>query len=189
MTSYPLGFRFAQVVAITGAGWLGGMLSDWNAASFVNYLHNIGNIASLSLIATPALIQSREDKAPSDQVARQWQSLYELGKTQNPPISAVAASTFLYLAWAVRSGSPLFKQTPVSQTALFSTAAALCISIAPWTFIAMVKTNSAIAAKTRSKSESDAELVPLLKRWSTLNMLRGLFPTLAAVVGLVAAFL
>lgn len=25
MTSYPVGFRVAQVVAITGAGWLGGM--------------------------------------------------------------------------------------------------------------------------------------------------------------------
>ncbi|KAJ6172128.1 DUF1772-domain-containing protein [Penicillium chermesinum] len=165
MTSYPLGFQIARAVAITGAGWLG------------------GNIASLSLIAAPAMVESfQKDNVPSAQVARQWKNL-------TPPLAAAVGSAFLYLAWAVRSGTPLFKQTSISQSALFSAAAALCISIVPYTLVVMKKTNDALAMKGSSKSESDSDLVGLLQRWGTLNQLRGVFPTAAAICGLVAAFL
>ncbi|KAJ5149495.1 hypothetical protein N7448_001073 [Penicillium atrosanguineum] len=69
MTSYPLGFRLAQGIGLTGAAWLA------------------GNISGLSTISTPALIRSyREDNVPSNTIAKQWQRMFELGKAKNPPL-------------------------------------------------------------------------------------------------------
>ncbi|KAJ5232471.1 hypothetical protein N7468_005427 [Penicillium chermesinum] len=111
----------------------------------------------------------QKDNVPSAQVARQWKNLYDLGKSQNPPARSRRGLCFL--------------------SALFSAAAALCISIVPYTLVVMKKTNDALAMKGSSKSESDSDLVGLLQRWGTLNQLRGVFPTAAAICGLVAAFL
>ncbi|KAJ5176285.1 DUF1772-domain-containing protein [Penicillium canariense] len=173
MASYPFGFRVAQAIGISGAAWLS------------------GNIAALSMNVTPALLRSRrEDNVPSATLAKQWRNMYENGKTQNPPIAAAVAASFFYLAWSVRTGAPLFKNTAYSRTALFSAAAILTLGIVPFTVAAMSRTNNQLLEKAQSNSGvSDAETPILIQRWTTLNGIRGYLPLAGAAVGLVASFL
>ncbi|KAF3399898.1 Noranthrone monooxygenase [Penicillium rolfsii] len=172
MASYPFGFRLAQAVGISGAAWLS------------------GNIAALSMNATPSLLRSRrEDNVPPATLVKQWRNMYENGKTQNPPVAAAVAASFFYLAWSVRSGAPLFRQTAYSRSGLFSAAAVLTIGIVPYTFLTMSSTNNALLEKASSAPEiSDTETSTLIEKWTQLNMVRGYLPLIGAVVGLVASF-
>ncbi|KAJ5569910.1 uncharacterized protein N7459_009340 [Penicillium hispanicum] len=169
---HPFAFRAAQVVGISGAAWLG------------------GNIAATSLVTTPALLRShREDKLPAGVLIRQWRNLFEQAKVTNASISAACATVFLYLAWSVRSGAPLFKKAPFSRSGLFSTAAVLTVGIVPYTLAVMNSTNTSLLEKANSTSDpSDAETSGLLEKWTTLNKLRSVFPLTAAVCGLLASF-
>ncbi|KAJ6108087.1 DUF1772-domain-containing protein [Penicillium sp. IBT 18751x] len=173
MASYPLGFRLAQAIGLTGAAWLA------------------GNISALSSISTPALVKSyREGNIPSSTIAKQWRGLYELGKAQNPPIAAAVTLSFGYLAWCVRPGSPLFRQTPMSRTALFSTAAILTVGIIPFTVIFMSSTNDALIRKASVTSEAfEEDTIESVMTWTTLNQLRGFLPLAGACCGLVASFI
>ncbi|CAI7628652.1 unnamed protein product [Penicillium pancosmium] len=173
MASYPFGFRVAQAVGISGAAWLA------------------GNIAALSTITTPALIRSqKEDNPPVGLLAKQWRNLFENGKSKNPPVAVGVTSAFIYLAWSVRSGAPLFKKTPISRSVLFSAAAALTISIVPFTLVAMSKTNNKLLEKSElTKEASDADTVELVERWTTLNQIRGVLPLIGGLCGMLATLL
>ncbi|KAJ5099073.1 hypothetical protein N7532_006074 [Penicillium argentinense] len=173
MTSYPLGFRVAQAVGISGAAWLS------------------GNIAAISLIGTPAIIQSqKEENVSRGLLARQWKSMYDNGKSQNPPIALCVSSAFLYLAWSVRAGSPLYKKTSISRAGLFSAAAAFTLCIVPYTFVAMSSTNNKLLENSESSSEfSDKETLGLVQRWTTLNQVRGFLPLVGGFCGIAASFL
>jgi hypothetical protein len=141
--------------------------------------------------ATPSLLRSRrEDNVPPATLAKQWRNMFENGKTQNPPIAAAVAASFFYLAWSVRSGGPLFKQTAYSRSGLFSAAAVLTIGIVPYTMLAMTSTNNALLEKASSAPEiSDTETSRLIEKWTALNTVRGYLPLAGAVVGLMASFL
>lgn len=116
--------------------------------------------------------------------------MFENGKTQNPPIAAAVAASFFYLAWSVRSGGPLFKQTAYSRSGLFSAAAILTLGIVPYTMATMSTTNDALLEKAKSAPGiSDTETSRLIERWTTLNALRGYLPLAGAAVGIVASFL
>ena len=150
-----------------------------------------GNIAALSMNVTPALLRSRrEDNVPPATLAKQWRNMFENGKAQNPPIAAAAAASFFYLAWSVRAGGPLFKQTTYSRAGLFSAAAVLTLGIVPYTILTMTTTNNALLEKAKSAPEvSDTETARLIEKWTTLNALRGFLPLAGAAVGIVASFL
>ena len=127
---------------------------------------------------------------PSDTIAKQWQRMYELGKAQNPPVAAAVTVSFGYLAWCVRPGSSLFRRTPLSRTALFSTAALLTVGIIPFTIIFMSSTNGVLIQKASVTSESSPEeTLELVRTWTTLNQLRGFLPLAGACCGLVASFI
>lgn len=116
--------------------------------------------------------------------------MFENGKTQNPPIAAAVAASFLYLAWSVRAGSPLFKQTAYSRVGLFSVAAVLTLGIVPYTMLTMTSTNNALLERAKSAPEvSDTETARLIEKWTTLNALRGYLPLAGAAVGIVASLL
>jgi hypothetical protein len=154
-------------------------------------ISSTGTIGGLSTIATPALVQShREDNIPSSTIAKQWQRLFEFGKAQAPPIAASVAVSFGYLAWSVRAGAPLFKQTPVSRTALFSTAAVMTVGIVPFTIVFMSATNDALLKKAASTSDAAGEdTIDLVEKWMTLNRLRSLLPLAGAFCGILASFI
>ncbi|KAH8698788.1 hypothetical protein BGW36DRAFT_448809 [Talaromyces proteolyticus] len=174
MSSYSLAFRAVQVLGITGAAWLS------------------GNISVLSMNAIPRLAHSgREHGATLNLVAKQWNSIYDTGKAQNPPIAILITSSFLYLAWATRSGGPFFRQARSSCARFYFAAALLTLSIVPFTLILMNSTNTALRKLAASSEESsrnaDVQSASLLERWVTLNGIRGLLPLAGSVVGLIGA--
>ncbi|XHF98732.1 hypothetical protein AWENTII_002271 [Aspergillus wentii] len=175
MSAYPLGYRIAQAVGLSGAAWLS------------------GNIAALSLIAVPALAQSRDEKSLSPSAAvKLWKKMYDAGKSQNPPIAATTAAAFLYLAWSVRRGAPLIHSTTYSLAGLYATAATLTVSIVPYTIVAMRPTNNALIKLAGSRDLTAAEETQsndLLGRWIVLNGIRSILPLVGGLVGITAAFL
>ena len=175
-TSIP--FRLAQATGLLGAAWLSG------TSLFIPYttlLTQLGNIAALSLMATPALTtQQSRDNVSSSTLARQWQTIFSTGKAQNPPVAAVAAASFSYLAWTLRS-------VPGNRAWLYGTAAVFTIGIAPWTILAMTPTNEKLIKKAEGKVDvkgDEEEVRMLLKRWSSLNGIRSLLPLAGAALGL-----
>lgn len=116
--------------------------------------------------------------------------MYENGKSKNPPVAAGVTAAFLYLAWSVRSASPLSRKTPLSRTGLFSAAAALTLGIVPFTFVAMSTTNDRLLERSESlKVGSEEEMVGLIEYWTSLNQIRGLLPLLGGLCGIAASFL
>ncbi|KAJ5889922.1 DUF1772-domain-containing protein [Penicillium tannophilum] len=172
MTSELLGFRVAQAIGISGAAWLS------------------GNIAALSTITVPALVQSQNEHHKSQSLlTKQWRALYEIGKKKNPPIAAAVASSLAYLAWSVRQGGPLYKKTVYSRSGLYLAAAVLTVGIVPYTLICMTGTNSALMKKAESTSDADKEVPDLVERWNTLNLGRSVFPLAGAICAVVATIL
>ncbi|KAJ5805253.1 hypothetical protein N7474_011140 [Penicillium riverlandense] len=170
---YPLSFRVAQAVGLSGAAWLS------------------GNISSLSMISMPSLLRShRENNVPTSILVKQWRHLYDYGSSQNPPLSVVVAGALFYCAWSVREGGALFRPAQTSLAGLYVAAGLLVMAIPPWTLGAMAGTNNALKKTALSKSEpSDEETIGLLNTWTTLNGIRGIFPLVGGFVGLTAAFL
>ncbi|RDW63638.1 hypothetical protein BP6252_11183 [Coleophoma cylindrospora] len=164
----------ARAVGIGGAAWLS------------------GNIAALSLISVPALNASHaQDSVSLSTITHAWKHSYEKGKSQNPPVAAVVASSFAYLAWAshrLRAGRSM---------QLYSVAALLTVGIVPYTLLTMSSTNNKLLAKSK-KASSDAEITAafspaedkeasdLLKRWTFLNGIRSTLPMLGAVAAALA---
>ncbi|KAL2827373.1 hypothetical protein BDW59DRAFT_57000 [Aspergillus cavernicola] len=171
---FPAGIRAAQAVGLTGAAWLA------------------GNIFGYSFVSIPSLLNShREYQAPIALILKQWRDMYNAGHRQNPPIAAISAAAFGYLAWAVPHSTAGEVLAPTNAAALYSTAAALTAAMVPWTFVAMMQTNRLLldrAAATWVPTEKSSEDVEgLLGKWSVLNMVRGVFPLVGAVVGSFAA--
>lgn len=193
MNTFPLGYRVAQAIGFTGAAWLSGEYYPilWIFSKLI-HITLIGNIAALSMNAAPAMLRARrEDHLPVTNMVKLWRNLYESGKSQNPPIAALTASAFFYLAWTTRSSSPLFRQVPRNSTALYGTAAILTLSIVPYTIVTMSSTNNALLAKTKLDSEppaqASAEIEDIVNDWVTLNGLRSLLPLVGGLLGMFAA--
>lgn len=186
MSAFPVGCRVAQAIGITGAAWLAGNYwlrspRNWGKTNG----SNSGNIAALSTISIPPLIQGhKDDQISTVKTARVWKALFERGKSQNPPIAAATASAFVYLAWSVRSGTSLSRVARPNASILYGLAAVLTIGIVPYTFVAMSTTNNALLAKAEGKSTENAE--EDLRKWASLNAGRSLFPLTAGLLGIFA---
>ncbi|KAL4865292.1 hypothetical protein BDV12DRAFT_174924 [Aspergillus spectabilis] len=173
MAQYPPGIRAAQVVGLTGAAWLA------------------GNIAGYSLISIPCLLKSHtEHQAPLSLIVKQWRDMYEAGKAQNPPIAAVTAAAFAYLAWSVHNNVAVAALAPRNAVALYSAAAALTVGIVPWTLAAMKPTNGKLLERAGGvwveDEKAKEEVEGLIGRWIVLNTIRGVLPLVGAVVGVLA---
>ncbi|KAH7348571.1 hypothetical protein BKA65DRAFT_594371 [Rhexocercosporidium sp. MPI-PUGE-AT-0058] len=160
----------AQVIGLGGAAWLS------------------GNIASLSLITIPTLLNSQTQSQSQSQstplssrtLALQWRHTYELGKAQNRPISAVIASSFAYLAFKSRTGGPR------NVVAMYGLAALLTVGIAPFTVLVMRGVNESLIGLSEGDGkdrEGEDEVRGLLERWARLNGVRSLLPFVGGVVG------
>ncbi|KAL4885448.1 hypothetical protein BJY04DRAFT_134518 [Aspergillus karnatakaensis] len=173
MAQYPPSIRAAQVVGLTGAAWLA------------------GNIGGYSFITIPSLLKSHtEHSASLPLIVKQWRDMYEAGKAQNPPIAILTATAFGYLAWSVHKSIAIGALAPKNAVALYSAAAALTVGIVPWTLAVMVPTNKKLIGRAESVWVEDegsvTEVKGLIGKWTVLNTLRGVFPLLGAVVGVLA---
>jgi hypothetical protein len=132
-------------------------------------------------------------------LTHQWLHIYDIGKIVFPSIALTSVLFNSYVAYAVRgvSGGRLSR--------LYLTAAALTITIAPYTIGLMAPTNKRLEAHAtrdddgQAKGEDaeeervlreseDREVPALLAKWTRLNTVRGLFPLLGAAVGAAVSF-
>ncbi|KAH8700368.1 hypothetical protein BGW36DRAFT_374016 [Talaromyces proteolyticus] len=167
-----------------------------------------GGIISISVFTIPAIAQpSRQSKGRDREkpgsavshVAQQWEATYDLGKVVFPSIALASSLLYSYVAYAVRDGTHGRRLS-----VLYLTAAGLVVMIAPITGALIVPVNNKLHpytlredsfvkgeanAEERARHEhEDHEFSGLLRKWSQLNLFRGLFPLFGATLGATAAF-
>lgn len=133
--------------------------------------------------------------APHPLAVRQWRKLYSQGKAAAPPLAALSAMSFSFLAYKL---SKTLNQT---KGELYALAALSTISIVPYTLIVMRATNDKLTNKANDsetwsiKDEEDGlglekgkSAKELLDWWGLLNFARGMFPLIGAGLGAWASF-
>lgn len=143
------------------------------------------NVPSL-LLPAPKASDKSLPKTPSGHLARQWQLIYDIGKFTGPPVSIVSASSLTYAMTRI----------PVElkfQRQLYITAAALIVSIMPFTLLVLAPTNTKLlkTAAVEAKGLESEDTHPgnvaagegqgtaeLIRKWAGLNALRGIPPVL-----------
>ena len=134
---------------------------------------------SVSLMAVPVLLETTTDPT---QLVRQWARTYHYGHQIAPTL---AVTTFLLYAYTTVS-----KRAAARRWAVFTAAGVTSIAMVPFTWIVMSPTNNklfALEAGAGSKIMAAAtfgEAVQLVNRWSTLHLVRSLFPLAGSVIGL-----
>jgi len=164
-----------------------------------------GGILTISFLSVPALLLparptpgSQASSSPPShlisQVTQQWRWAYNVGKVIFPSLAASSALAYTYLAYAL-------KHSKISQTYL--AAAAVTMSIAPYTLAVMLPTNKRLMERAARKDVTpkqgeqeenaqqreyeDRQIPDLMVMWAWLNAIRGLFPLVGAVIGASAA--
>ena len=112
---------------------------------------------------------------PGPLLVRQWQTAFDAGKVLTPASSLVSGLAFAYAARA----------HPLPATARLYAAAAVAVTgLLPFTQLAIMPTNHALADKVAEKDgASEAESRALVKKWGNLHTVRVLFPTVALGLG------
>lgn len=177
----------------------------------------LGGIATLSIACIPNMTLPAHIPAKSarsfyetpgtlaDHLTHQWLDFYDRGHKIFPAIAGFASLANVYVFWVLRT---IPTQTPAvgisSLANRYLLAAATAMSIAPWTLLAMLKTNKKLDSFAVSDSDeqevegdqdiilgtqeqtkqaqADSEVPGLLKRWAKLNMVRAMFPLLGAMI-------
>ena len=170
-TDAPLTLRLVQTIGITVTSWMAGQVS------------------SFSFFTIPRLLES-----PTPLMLKQWVNMFQAGKSVGQPVSIIIPVSYLYLAYASHSSSssPFFS----NKVALsYAAAAALCLSIPPYTITVLKSTNVAIfkRAEEVTKGEKEGRAVEarkgeesaqdLLRRWALLNLGRVVLLLASALLG------
>ncbi|KAG7148940.1 hypothetical protein HYQ46_002152 [Verticillium longisporum] len=134
-----------------------------------------GAIAGLSIIGCPAALDF-----PHHLSAGVWRGLYEHGFAAMPKFAATTAAVYLSSGGGGRGKAFLG----------FVAAAALTVSIVPFTVALMSETNRALllAAGDTSPQQATERIVELIGTWKALNLGRSLLPLAGAVVGALSFF-
>jgi len=140
----------------------------------------------MSFFLVPSLLL-----APSPILARQWQESFDRDKVINPAIALVSAVSYFWLSWRLYGGL----NHPKAE--MYALSAICALGIAPYTTFIMMPTNRKLFTKYDemkglsvqekatdvglARGESTKERVD---RWGALNLVRGMFPLVGAVLGL-----
>lgn len=129
--------------------------------------------------ASPTTTSLETPATKPSHLSRQWQHVYDIGKKAGPVAALLASASFLHA----------FRSLPVAATRqrrLFLAAAGLCLTIVPFTFTAMRRTNNELGRRANlankgeeedARSEAKGGTVEsyqthdLLNWWATLNAL------------------
>ncbi|KAK2764074.1 hypothetical protein CKAH01_15877 [Colletotrichum kahawae] len=136
----------------------------------------------LSVFVIPRLLES-----PTPLMLRQWTNMYKRTSRAFPPPILLCVLSYCYLAFA-------FRQLPGKAKA-FATAAALCLSIGPWTRFFLGNINKKLfqkAEETRDMGimaigltqEEEEGAKYLVDQWGLYNLGRSVALGLGGVVGL-----
>jgi hypothetical protein len=110
-------------------------------------------------------------------LAKQWMTIFETGKSQMPKVALLALFGYAYLAYD--------RHTRGSPWAGYLTAGALTMAVVPFTLLLMSPTNDALieVATGAARATSDEATRALLQKWKGLNAMRSLLPLAGALVG------
>lgn len=81
-------------------------------------------------------------------LAHQWQNIYDIGSKIGPFSALLGSGSFLYASRQLHSSAKL-------QRRLFVTAAGLVVSIVPFTFLVMSRTNSELQRRASAASRDE----------------------------------
>lgn len=134
---------------------------------------------NLSLLTIPVLMETTQQ---TSQLLHQWSRVYYSGHRKGPAISIATGLIYSFAAWGkFAAGSPW---------RVFALAGLTTVSMVPYTWIFMLRTNNALfraEAQTKSGQEQGlGEALSLLKTWNRLNAVRALFPLAGAILGVLA---
>lgn len=191
MTPLPAAIRVAQTVGITASAFCSGGQHSSEAGrgslpSRIALTELAGSILALSFFSVPTWLI-----APSPLLVRQWQACFNRGKIINPAIAIVSIISYAYLSYR------LYGTLNHLKAEIYGLSALSTFGIWPYTIFGMMPTNRKLFKKHDemkgldigekatevglAKGESAKELVD---RWGMLNLGRGLFPLVGAVLGL-----
>ncbi|KAJ5185187.1 hypothetical protein N7491_006942 [Penicillium cf. griseofulvum] len=180
-----------------------------------------GGIATVSILSIPNItIPERRPTsatlpfndtpgASTTHLTHQWLDLYERGSKIFPGISAVSSLANLYALCALQdSPTPAPSILRSSWSTCYLLAAGITMSIAPFTFTVMKKTNAKLKAHAKrddaagaegtegmvvstqekaKRARDDSEVPELLQHWAKLNLIRATLPLVGAGIGFYAA--
>ncbi|KAG7091821.1 hypothetical protein E1B28_008224 [Marasmius oreades] len=144
-----------------------------------------GTMISTSIIAAPALLTPSMFYS-SNHLALQWRNLYMRGSRVGPPITLLASSAYLFIAYTLFGNS-----NARSLAQLYAIAGALTFGVVPYTMFAMKPTNDTLILKAidgpvQEPLSKTGETEDLVERWITKNLIRGLIALGGTAVGLYA---
>lgn len=132
---------------------------------------------NLSMLAIPVLLDTTTQ--PS-QLINQWVRIYHYGHQIFPAMAITTCLLYGYTAFSKRAAR--------SRWRVFAVAGATTLSMLPFTWIFMLRTNNALfGAQMESKAGRVAswdEAQNLVMTWSGLHFVRSLLPLMGAVLGL-----
>ncbi|KAF4465199.1 hypothetical protein FALBO_7968 [Fusarium albosuccineum] len=129
-----------------------------------------GAIAALSLVGIPAALS-----APSTS-ATVWASIFNHGVAIVPKFAGTAAIAYLFAAYDAHQNGRSWKGLVAG--------AVLTVAIVPYTMVFMTPTNNLLlGAAQETLAASKEEVARLIGKWSTLNLIRSLFPLAGTVAG------
>ncbi|KAF5003771.1 hypothetical protein FDECE_9701 [Fusarium decemcellulare] len=132
-----------------------------------------GAIAALSLVGIPAALS-----APSTS-ATVWASIFNHGVAIMPKFAGTTATAYLFAAYDANQNGRSWKGLVAG--------AVLTVAIVPYTIVFMTPTNNLLlGAAQDTLVASKEEVARLIGKWSTLNLIRSLFPLAGTVAGFMA---
>ncbi|RDW66211.1 hypothetical protein BP6252_09846 [Coleophoma cylindrospora] len=163
--------------------------------SAIHAIQAVGLVTSSALAGASIVISTimvpRLLEAPTPLMLRQWNGVFTHGKNAMPPLAALAASSYFYLAYK----SHQLLGPAASKWKLYLVAGLLSIGIVPYTLVGMSPTNQKLLNKveeTKGLSVKD-ELVEaglgeetahkLIDKWGLLNLGRGVLLLASGFVG------
>jgi hypothetical protein len=98
--------------------------------------------------ASPTSTASPKPGTKASDLARQWQTVFDIGKKAGPVLALLASGSWLYT----------FQRLPASSTLqrrLLLIAAGLSVSIVPFTFVAMSRTNNELIRRAEAATRGE----------------------------------
>ena len=133
-----------------------------------------GGMASISLLAIPAVSQSTSNGI----IVKQFTKMYQIGRLTQPPATLVTGLLFLYAAWK--------SDNKVSSKKVLAGAGASVLSVLGFTYAVLEPTSNALMDMIHyqdiERTDGQEERV-LLRKWGVLNAVRAGMAGLATGLG------
>ncbi|CAK1361649.1 unnamed protein product [Cercospora beticola] len=132
-----------------------------------------GTIMSLFLLTIPVITKNTSE---GPHLIRQWSDIFHSGHRKGPGIAIATAVLYAFGAYTKNSEGQSY--------GIFLAAAATTVSMIPYTWVFMKRTNDALFAAEENGRTDIYDASALVQSWNRLNAIRALFPLAGAVLGM-----